>query len=60
MLTIRKRKIIKSLDPTISTFPSTKEMAKFFECIVKFCSENMSYVVYLPEDFKNIDLNFDR
>lgn len=56
----RKRKIVRSLDKSSTSFPNTKEMSVFFENIVRYCSENMNFIINLPDDFKNIDLNFNR
>ena len=56
----RKRKIIRLLDKSSMSFPNTKEMSVYFESIVRYCAENMNYIINLPEDFKNIDLNFER
>lgn len=56
----RKIKKVRSLDKTSLAFPNTKEMSVFFENIVRYCAENMNYIIHLPDDFKNIELNFDR
>ena len=56
----RKRKIVRSLDKSSDSFPNTKEISVFFENIVRYCSENMNFIVNLPDDFKDIDLNFNR
>lgn len=56
----RKVKIVKSLEKGSPTFPSTNEISMFFESVVRYTAENMSYVIFLPDDIKNIDLNFNR
>jgi len=56
----RKRKIVRSLDKQSSSFPDTKQMSIFFENIVRYYAVNMSFVIYLPNDLTNIDLNFNR
>jgi len=56
----RKRKIVRSLDKNSSSFPDTKQMSIFFENIVRYYAVNFSFVIYLPNDLTEIDLNFDR
>jgi hypothetical protein len=56
----RKIKKVKSLDKSSGSFPDTKEMAFLFESVVRYCAINMNYVIHLPSDFVDIDLNFDR
>ncbi|MEK0369761.1 MAG: hypothetical protein QQN55_01200 [Nitrosopumilus sp.] len=60
IITGRKTKIVKSLKLDSVNFPSTKEISQFFEDVCQYCAENMSFTIYLPDDLKDIDLNFDR
>ena len=56
----RKIKVVHSLEIGSVNFPSTKEISNLFENIVRYCAENMNFIIHLPDDFKNIDLNFNR
>lgn len=56
----RKMKIIRSLDSTSHDFPNTKQISTFFEDVVQYCAENMNFIIHLPNDLTEIDLNFNR
>lgn len=56
----RSSKIVMTLDTSSPKFPTTKDMSKFFEDIVRHCAINMSYVIQLPDDIKDNNLNFNR
>ena len=49
-----------SLDTNAGKVPSTKDMSRFFEDIVQHCAMNMSFVIQLPDDIKDTNLNFNR
>ena len=56
----RSSKVLISLDTQSPYFPSTKVISKFFEDIVQYCATNMNYVIQLPDDIKDNNLNFNR
>lgn len=56
----RSTKVVMSLDKESSNFPDTKMMSEFFENIVQHCAMNLNYVIQLPSDIKENNLNFNR
>ena len=56
----RSSKIVLTLDTDSPKFPTTKDMSKFFEDIVQHCAINMSFVIQLPDDIKDNNLDFNR